>query len=274
MNELKKHYNDLLARYNKGISMMADVKDDKEKESEYLKTLEQIQLEMNDTLMKIGEYTEEETVNGFKIEEKPAIVPETKKEEKNIIKVEQKQTVNFLDSYQQNWNIAVQLSKSDIIPKEYQNKPQNIMVALELSQNMNLTPFLVMQNLSVINGKTSWSGSFCKFLIERTGKYTDLELNYIGTKGKDDYGCYLSAIRVSDNKKIKGPEVTMAIAREEGWIARNKKWMTLQDNMLAYRCQSFFARIYCPEALNGIYTDDETFEINSSNEPKEVKDVL
>lgn len=272
MLELKKKYNELLQRYNTGVSKMAEVKDDKEKEKEYLELLKKIQLEMNDILMKIGEYSEEETLNGFEIKETNVVIHDVNREVEPPATINK--TINFMDNYQNNWNIAVQLAKSDIIPKEYQNKPQNIMVALELSQNMNLTPFLVMQNLSVINGKTSWSGSFCKFLIERTGKYTDLELNYIGTKGKDDYGCYLSATRVSDNKKIKGPEVTMAIAREEGWIARNKKWITLQDNMLAYRCQSFFARIYCPEALNGIYTDDETFEINSSNEPKEVKDVL
>lgn len=267
MLELKKKYNELLQRYNTGVSKMAEVKDDKEKEKEYLDLLKKIQLEMNDVLMKIGEYSEEETLNGFKIETKS--VPE----EKSVTKVEPKQTVSFLDSYQQNWNIAVQLSKSTIIPDNYKNQPQNIMIALELSQNMNLTPFLVMQNLSIIKGKTSWSGSFCKFLIERTGKFKDLELNYIGDKSNDTYGCYLSATRVSDGRRIDGPEVTMATAKAEGWTS-NKKWATLKDLMLAYRCQSFFARIYCPEALNGIYTDDEVFEISSNNEPREVKDVL
>ena len=122
-----------------------------------------------------------------------------------------------------------------------------------------------MQNLAIIRGKTAWSGSFCKTLIERTGKFKDLELNYIGEKGKDSYGCYLSAIRLSDNKIIKGPEVTMKMAKDEGWTS-NKKWLTLTDLMLAYRCQSFFCRIYCPEAMNGIYTDSEVEEFTPNRE--------
>lgn len=44
---------------------MANVKDNKEEEQKYLKELEKIQLAMNDCLMKIGEYTDEETANGF-----------------------------------------------------------------------------------------------------------------------------------------------------------------------------------------------------------------
>ena len=107
-------------------------------------------------------------------------------------------------------------------------------------------------------------------------KYIDnllLELNYIGQKGTDSYGCYLSATRISDGKIIKGPEVTMKMAKEEGWTT-NKKWLTLTDLMLAYRCQSFFARLYAPEAMSGVYTDDEIAEINSNDNKKIVEDVL
>lgn len=270
MNKLKLEYNELLKRYNNGVSAMADVKDDKEKEDKYLKELEKIQLRMNDLLMQIEDYSEDESVNGFAIEKTTEIVVNDVSKEIQPIQ-EIKPSMSFLDTYQQNWNMAVQLSKSSIIPDNYKGHPENVMIALELAQNMNLTPFLVMQNLGIIKGKTSWSGSFCKFLIERTGKYKNLELNYIGNKQDDSYGCYLSAIRISDGKQINGPEVTMATAKAEGWTS-NKKWSTLKDLMLAYRCQSFFARIYCPEALNGIYTTEEIEDIN--NQPKEVKDVL
>lgn len=130
-----------------------------------------------------------------------------------------------------------------------------------------------MQNLNIIKGRVSWTGSFCKTLIEMTGKFRDLNLNYIGTKGKDDYGCFLSATRISDNAIIKGPEVTMKMAKEENWTT-NKKWLTLTDLMLAYRCQSFFARVYCPEAMNGIYTYEEIEDTNDYNNKRKIEDVL
>lgn len=178
-----------------------------------------------------------------------------------------------IQEFSDNWRMATQLAKSTIIPQAFIGKPENVVIALGLAQQMGLSPFIVMQNLNIIKGKISWSGSFCKTLIEMTGRFKNLELNYFGEKGKDSYGCYLSATRISDGKEIKGPEVTMLTAKEEGWTT-NKKWITLTDLMLGYRCQSFFARLHCPEALGGIYTDDETMEINSNNNKRTVKDVL
>ncbi len=177
-----------------------------------------------------------------------------------------------LQLFGDNWRIACQLSKSTILPDNYRGKPENVIIALGMSQKMDLDPFTVMQNLNVIKGKTSWSGSFCKTLIEKTKRFKDLELNYIGEKGTDSYGCYLSATRISDGKIIKGPEVTMKMAKEEGWTS-NKKWITLTDLMLAYRCQSFFARLHCPEAMNGIYTSEEIEDIQPTIK-KTVEDVL
>ncbi len=193
------------------------------------------------------------------------------KENNKIVNTENNST--YFDDFTKNYRMATQLAKSTIIPQTYQNKPENVIVALGLSQKMGIDPFTIMQNLNIIKGKTSWSGSFCKSLIEMTGKFKDLNLNYIGTKGTDSYGCFLSATRISDNTVIKGPEVTMKMAKEEKWTT-NPKWLSLTDLMLAYRCQSFFARLYCPEAMNGVYTSEEIEDINDNNTKRTIKDVL
>lgn len=194
-----------------------------------------------------------------------------KEEPVSPVPQEVSQPKSELQLFGDNWRIASQLAKSTIIPDNYKGKPENVIIALGMAQQLDLTPFTVMQNLNIIKGKTSWSGSFCKTLIEKTKRFKDLELNYIGQKGTDSYGCYLSATRISDGKIIKGPEVTMKMAREEGWTT-NKKWLTLTDLMLAYRCQSFFARLHCPEAMNGIYTSEEIEDIQPTN--RVVADVL
>ena len=183
----------------------------------------------------------------------------------------QEQPKTDLQLFGENWRIATQLAKSTIIPDNYKGKPENVIIALGMSQKMGIEPFTIMQNLNIIKGKTSWSGSFCKTLIEKTKKFKDLELNYIGEKGKDSYGCYLSAVRIADGKVINGPVVTMLMAKEEGWTT-NKKWLTLTDLMLAYRCQSFFARLYCPEAMSGVYTSEEIEDIQPTK--RTVEDVL
>lgn len=282
---LKQKYNDLLQSLKKGKEYIKSNPEDEKAQ----KRLTELANEMQNIMKAIPNMTQEEMENGFKIEVPikqkaesinitipTEVISQQPKEtqiivdgddKKNIAlkpQVQQSQT-NNLTSFSQNWNMAVQLSKSDIIPDNYKNKPQNVVIAIGLANQMQLDPFTVMQNLAIIKGKTSWSGSFCKTLIERTGKYKNLELNYVGEKGKDSYGCYLSAVRVSDGKIINGPTVTMAMAKAEKWTS-NSKWLTLTDLMLAYRCQSFFCRLYVPEAMNGIYTSEEVEEVSAQRQ--------
>jgi hypothetical protein len=291
MLELKKKYNELLSRYNKGVSMMAEVKDDKEKETEYLELLKNIQLEMNNVLMSIGEYSDEETVNGFVLEIiEDAIPVETTAVEENVSQAttpalppvihNQPNVINTIDNYRDNWEMATNLSKSDLVPDNYKNKPENVIIALGMSQQTGLPPFTIMQNLNIVRGKASFSGSFCRTLIEKTGKYASLDLKYIGEKGKDSYGAYLQGIR-RDGSIVDGPQVTIEMAKKEGWYSKKdkygnetSKWQTMPELMLGYRATAFFARLYEPSALNGVYTSEELDDISYGNTVREVKDVL
>ena len=115
---------------------------------------------------KIEENKNEEEIQ--KEENKPEIVQPNQ--------VYQKPIQEFSD----NWRMATQLAKSTIIPTTYQNKPENVIVAIGMAQKLGLDPFSVMQNLNIIKGKTSWSGSFCRTLIEKSNKYTNLELKFVG----------------------------------------------------------------------------------------------
>ena len=267
-NMLKVKYNELLARYNKGAEYLAQNPNDEKAMEEFNK----ISDELNNIIEAIPNMTEEEKTQGFSVEtyvEEPKKSVVTK-EPSTQIAVKQEPTTE-LSSFSDNWKIATQIAKSDIVPDNFKNKPQNVVIALSLANRMKLEPFTVMQNMSMIKGKVSWSGSFCRTLIERSGKYKDLELNYIGEKGKDNYGCFLSATRISDGKKIDGPQVTIAMAKAEKWTS-NPKWATLTDLMLAYRCQSYFCRIHCPETMSGIYTTEEIEDINTTRE--QPKDIL
>lgn len=80
MLELKKRYNDLLANYQKGADLLS--KDPENQD--IISKLQDVQLKMNECLMKIGEYTVDETENGFVLEEKEDVIDiEKKKNKKN-----------------------------------------------------------------------------------------------------------------------------------------------------------------------------------------------
>jgi hypothetical protein len=162
---------------------------------------------------------------------------------------------------------ADMLSKTSIIPQTYQGKPQDCFVAIEMATRMGVSPMVVMQNMYVVKGKPSWAGQACTMLINSCGKFRDVKHIYTGTKGTDSRGCYVSAIRCSDGEQIDGVEVTMQMAKSEGWTS-NSKWKNMPELMLAYRASAFFARVYCPEALMGVQTYDEVYDTSFANENK------
>ena len=158
--------------------------------------------------------------------------------------------------FQEMFDMAKMLASSDMVPQGYQGKPMNCLIAMEQAQRMNASPLMVMQNLYVVKGKPSWSGQACSMIVNGCGLFENVKLNYVGKEGEDSYGAYVSAVRKSDKQEIKGTTVTIAMAKGEGWLS-NSKWKNMPTQMLGYRAYSFFARLYCPNALSGFSTEGE-----------------
>ena len=162
---------------------------------------------------------------------------------------------------------ANMLSQTSIIPATYQGKPQDCFVALEMATRMGVSPLVVMQNMYVVKGKPAWAGQACTMFINSCGKFTGVKHVYTGEKGTDSRGCYVTATRISDGVQVNGVEVTIAMAKAEGWTS-NTKWRNMPELMLAYRASAFFARVHCPEALMGVQLVDEIYDTETSRNAK------
>lgn len=155
--------------------------------------------------------------------------------------------------------MAEQLSKSDMIPATYKGKPENCVIALELSNRLKLSPFLVMQNMYIVQGKPAWSSSFIISCINGSGRFSGpLKFEMDANKTK----CRAYATEKASGEKLVGPLITIEMAQAEGWLGKNgSKWKTMPELMLRYRAAAFFGRLYCPEIINGMMTDDEAQDI-------------
>ena len=61
---------------------------------------------------------------------------------------------------------------------------------------------------------------------------------------------------------LESAEVSVELAVNEGWYGKNgSKWQTMPDQMLQYRSAAFFGRIYAPELLMGLPTDQELVDM-------------
>ena len=160
------------------------------------------------------------------------------------------------------FKLAGYYANSQMVPSTYQKNTDNCFVALELAARMNVSPMLVMQNLYVVQGKPAWSGQACVALVNGCGMFESIEYVFTGEKGKLTYGCYAQAKRKTDGVTIKGTEITLQMAQDEGWLGKSgSKWKTMPEQMLKYRAAAFFARVECPHVLMGFQTDDEVKDV-------------
>lgn len=159
----------------------------------------------------------------------------------------------FIESFRESYKLASVFAKSSLVPQQYQGKTEDCAIAVDMAERMGVTPLMVMQNLYVVKGKPSWSGQACMSFIK--AKYGDAEPVYTGQRGTDTRGCFVRVTK-PDGEVIEGAEVTIGMAKAEGWTS-NKKWINMPELMLAYRAAAFFARVYCPEILMGVQVEGE-----------------
>ena len=155
---------------------------------------------------------------------------------------------------------AKSLAESNLVPITYQGQKglSNCLVALEMSKRMNLSPLTVMQNLNIIHGRPSWSAAFVSSQILGCNRFKNFD--YI-VAGKDEsLSVQCQAIRLEDNKLVKGTAVTMKMARQEGWT-KNSKYQSMPELMLRNRAATFFGRQYIPDLLLGVQTSEEVVDI-------------
>ena len=214
----------------------------------------------------------EEIDNEFQQEEKQELVPQG---ENSTFKNANTPTMwNDVKLMQNAWKMAGVMAKTSIVPQAYKENAGNCLIAIDIANRMGLSPIMVMQNSQVVQGNFTWKGSACKGLIDNCGRFSKTKYVYIGEKGTDTWGCYLEAYDNQTEEVIRGAEVTIKMAKDEGWFGKNgSKWKTMPELMLQYRSATFFARAYCPQALMGFYTTDEMVDIGKA-ESEETKQVV
>lgn len=185
--------------------------------------------------------------------------------EKNEVSTPFSSTENF----QKIFDIGKMFASSQLVPQNYQGKPMDCTIAVDMANRMGVSPMMVMQNLYVVKGKPQWSGQACMSLIRGSGEFKNVRPVYTGEKDTDSWGCYIRAEDRITGEIVKGTEVTIKMAKDEGWYSKKdkygnetSKWQTMPEQMLAYRAAAFFSRVYIPNSLMGIAVEGEVEDIS------------
>lgn len=134
----------------------------------------------------------------------------------------------------------------------------------------------------MIEGRPSWSSQFIIAAINSCGRFSPLRFD-ISEPSKEEVVKYKAVVWKNDKKteeqrettiqhrtcrawvieketgdRLDGPTVSMQMAIDEGWLTKNgSKWQTMPEIMLRYRAASLFGRLYAPELLMGLQTQEE-----------------
>lgn len=167
-----------------------------------------------------------------------------------------------LQSFELMQRAAKLLSASSLVPDAYKGNLPNCVIALNMAQRLGADPLMVMQNLYVVHGRPGWSAQFLIACFNQCGRYTTMKFKWVGQRGKDTWGCVAYAKELSSGETIEGPEITVALAKEEGWYQKNgSKWKTLPQLMLMYRAAAWLVRTHAPEISMGLQTQEEIHDV-------------
>lgn len=179
----------------------------------------------------------------------------------NEIVVSNKQTPGIFspEAFEFTQRVAKAFASSDIVPEKFKGNLANCIVALEVAKACNVSPMAVFQNLHVIQGRPSWSSSYIIAALNACGRFAPLRFEMSGQG--DDRQC-VAWTKDSSGERLDGPAVSIKMAKDEGWYQKNgSKWKTMPELMLRYRAAAFFGRLYAPDVLNGMQSEDEVKEV-------------
>jgi len=157
------------------------------------------------------------------------------------------------------------LASSNLIPEAYKNKPQDVMVAYDMARRTGQSLMGVLQSLYVVKGKPSWSGKACIAMINSSGLFTRLRFKWLIDEKQNIKGCYAWAKDLQTGELLEGAPITEETVKKFGWKDKSGSMWAIpgqERQMYMYRAAEYFANVYCPELLSGMYTIESQADID------------
>ncbi len=176
-------------------------------------------------------------------------------EKKNELKPQDDTTIDGA------FRIATAISKTEMVPKHFQNKATDCFLAMQIAKRLNIDVFAVLQNLYVVHGTPAFSAKFLIAMANKSGTFsTPIMFRWTGTG--DDLSATAYAKHASSGEEV-SYEFSIADAKAEGYT-KNLKYKSMAKLMLAYRAATLFARLYCPETVMGAVTIEEVEDVKAA----------
>ncbi len=122
-------------------------------------------------------------------------------------------------------------------------------VKIQAGRELGLPPVYSMQNINLIRDRLTTSANTMAMLVKKSGKY-----NY-RIREHTELTCSIAFFE--DGKEVGVSIFSMEDAKRANLVKPDSGWVKFPRAMLFSRAISQGARIYAPDAIGGVYTDEE-----------------
>lgn len=192
--------------------------------------------------------------------------------------------------------VANMFASSELVPDMYRisaNNPKekavsNCIIAIDIANRIGANILMVMQNMTPIYGKPSWSSKFLIATVNTCGRFEPLQYEYkdLGEKTNVSYidyewrnkkkvpvnkvvegpvqnlQCIAYTTKKGSNERLESAPVSIEMAINERWYTKaGSKWTTMPKLMLMYRAASFWTSVYAPDLSMGMKTVEEQMDV-------------
>jgi len=170
----------------------------------------------------------------------------------NIIKRQILEPTNLKEAQE----FATTLSKSGLVPKDFQGKPANILVAVQWGYEIGLAPMQALQNIAVINGRPSLWGDSLLALVKQHKNFAGCREWMEGTIA------FCEIKRMLNNGEVEATlaQFSEADAQKAGLLNKQGPWRQYPKRMMQLRARGFAIRDAFPDAIKGLITAEEAMD--------------
>lgn len=145
--------------------------------------------------------------------------------------------------------IAKILADSDFVPKDYQRKPGNILVALQWGAEIGLQPLQALQNIACINGRPAIWGDAMLALVRQSGLLESIHEQQTDT--------IATCIIKRKGEQERTVTFSMDDAKRAGLAGKSGPWTQYPRRMMQSRARAYALRDIFPDVLKGMAVAEE-----------------
>lgn len=144
---------------------------------------------------------------------------------------------------------AQTIARSDLAPKDFKGKPENILIAVQMGAEVGLKPMQALQNIAVINGRPCLWGDSMLAIVKSHPEFEWIK----ETVSNNVATCIIKRKGQPEHQVQFGVED----AKKAGLWTKTGPWSQYPNRMLQMRARSFAVRDAFPDALKGLSMAEE-----------------